>query len=130
MGLFDEVAGAVMGKMTGNNNGSMAQIAMEMLNQNGGLSGVLAKLNSNGLAAEAASWVSQGENLPVSPDQVVNALGSTTISDLALKFGLTPEMLSAQIAEHLPKLVDKMTPNGEVNADSNNLLSTVLGMLK
>lgn len=46
------------------------------------------------------------------------------------KFGITPEVLSTQIAQHLPSVIDKMTPNGEVGADSGNLLSTVLGMLK
>jgi uncharacterized protein YidB (DUF937 family) len=39
-------------------------------------------------------------------------------------------MLSAQIAEHLPNVVDKMTPDGKVEANSGDLLSTVLGMLK
>jgi len=39
-------------------------------------------------------------------------------------------MLSGQLAEHLPNVIDKMTPNGEVNNNSNDLLGTVLGMLK
>ncbi len=49
---------------------------------------------------------------------------------MAAKFGITPEVLSSQIAQHLPSVVDKLTPNGEITADSGNLLSTVLGMLK
>jgi len=35
MSLFDDVAGAVMGKVMGGNQGGMAQIAMEMFNQHG-----------------------------------------------------------------------------------------------
>lgn len=129
MGLFDSVAGAVLGKL-GGEQGGMAQIAMEMLNQNGGLSGVLEKFKAGGLAEQAASWVGKGENLPISADQISSILGSGAIAEMAAKFGITPEVLSSQIAQHLPSVVDKMTPNGEVPADSGNLLSSVLGMLK
>jgi uncharacterized protein YidB (DUF937 family) len=57
-------------------------------------------------------------------------LGDGAIADMAAKFGIDPATLSAQIAEHLPTVVDKLTPNGEVSAESGGLLSTVLGMLK
>jgi uncharacterized protein YidB (DUF937 family) len=129
MGLFDNIAGAVLGKMMGD-KGTMAQAALEMFNQHGGLEGVLEKFNQAGLGNLAASWVSKGENMPISPNQITEVLGGTTIADMAAKFGLTPEMLSAQIAEHLPNVVDKMTPDGKVEANSGDLLSTVLSMLK
>ncbi|ADI31098.1 YidB family protein [Methylotenera versatilis] len=130
MSLFDDVAGAVMGKVMGGNQGGMAQIAMEMFNQHGGLNGVLDKFKQGGLGDLAASWVGTGANLPISADQISSVLGSGAIAEMAAKFGITPEVLSTQIAQHLPSVIDKMTPNGEVGADSGNLLSTVLGMLK
>ena len=129
MGLFDSVAGAVLGKL-GGQQGGMAQIALDMFNQNGGLAGVLDKFKAGGLGEAAASWVGKGENIPVSADQISSILGSGAIAEMAAKFGISPEMLSAQIAEHLPTVVDKMTPNGAVETDSGSLLSTVLGMLK
>jgi uncharacterized protein YidB (DUF937 family) len=129
MGLFDNIAGAVLGKMMGD-KGAMAQAALEMFHQYGGLEGVLEKFNQAGLGNLVASWVGKGENMPISPNQITEVLGGTTIADMAAKFGLTPEMLSAQIAEHLPNVVDKMTPDGKVEANSGDLLSTVLGMLK
>lgn len=129
MGLFDSVAGAVMGKL-GGEQGGMAQIAMDMFNQHGGLNGLVEKFKESGLGEQAASWVGKGENLPVSADQISSVLGSGAIAEMAAKFGLTPEMLSNQIAQHLPGVVDKMTPNGEVGSDSGNLLGSVLGMFK
>ena len=129
MGLLDSVAGAVLGKL-GGQQGGMAQIALDMFNQNGGIGGVLDKFKAGGLAEQAASWVGKGENLPVSADQISSILGSGAIAEMAAKFGIDPATLSAQIAEHLPTVVDKMTPNGAVEQDSGNLLSTVLGMLK
>ena len=129
MGLLDSVAGMVLGKL-GGQQGGMAQVALDMFNQNGGLAGVLDKFKQGGLAEQAASWVGKGENLPISADQISSVLGSGAIAEMAAKFGIDPATLSAQIAEHLPTVVDKMTPNGAVEADSGNLLSTVLGMLK
>ena len=129
MGLFDSVAGAVLGKL-GGEQGGMAQIALEMFNQNGGLSGILEKFNAGGLAEQAASWVSKGQNLPVSAEQITSVLGSGAIADMAAKFGISADTLTSQLAEHLPTVVDKMTPDGVVTAGTGNLLSTVLGMMK
>lgn len=130
MGLFDSVAGAVLGKL-GGQQGSMAQVAMEMFNNNGGLSGIVDKFKQGGLSEQVASWVGTGENIAVSPEQISSVMGEGAIADMAAKFGLSPEVLSAQIAQYLPTVVDKLTPNGEVNAESGGgLLSSVLGMLK
>lgn len=130
MGLLDGVMGSVLGKLTGGDQGGMAQVAMEMFNTNGGIGGILDKFKEGGLAEQAASWVGKGENLPVSAEQISSVLGNGAIADMAAKFGLSPETLSAQIAQYLPTVVDKLTPNGAVEAESGGLLNTVLGMLK
>jgi uncharacterized protein YidB (DUF937 family) len=130
MSLFDDLAGQVMGKVIGGNQGGMAQIAIEMFNQYGGLNSVLDKFKQGGLGDLATSWVGTGANLPVSAEQISSVLGSGAIAEMAAKVGITPEILSSQIAQHLPSVIDKMTPNGEVGADSGNLLSTISGMLK
>lgn len=129
MGLFDSIAGAVLGKV-GGEQGGMAQVAMEMFNQNGGLNGILDKFKEGGLGEAAASWVGKGENMSISADQISSVLGNGAIAEMAAKFGINPETLSAQIAEHLPTVIDKLTPDGEVPTEAGNLLSTVLGMLK
>lgn len=129
MGLLDSLAGGMLEKVMGE-KGAMAQVAMDMLNQHGGLSGVLDKFKEGGLAEEAASWVGKGDNLPISADQIASVLGNGQLAELAAKFGIDANTLSAQIAEHLPSIVDKLTPDGEVPAESGNLLKTVLGMLK
>jgi uncharacterized protein YidB (DUF937 family) len=129
MGLFDSLAGGMLDKVLGE-KGAMAQVAMDMLNQHGGLNGVLEKFKESGLAEQAASWVGKGENLPITAEQIAAVLGNGTLAEMAAKFGIDANSLSAQIAEHLPAIVDKLTPNGEVPAESGNTLSTILGMLK
>jgi len=129
MGLFDSLAGAVLSKV-GGDKGAMVRVAMDLFNQNGGLEGVIEKFKSGGLTEQAASWVSTGENLPISAEQISQVLGSDTVTEIAAKLGMDSGEISSKIAEYLPQVIDKMTPNGEVNANSGNLLSAVLGMLK
>ncbi len=75
MGLLDSVIGSVMNNM-GDKAGSQAgggdimQMIMGLLQQNGGLSGLVQTLGKSGLADQVASWVGTGANQPVSPDQI------------------------------------------------------------
>jgi uncharacterized protein YidB (DUF937 family) len=129
MGLFDRIAGAALGKL-GGDKGAMVQVAMDLFNQNGGLEGILEKFKAAGFSAEEASWVSKGENLPISAEQIKQVLGSGTLADIAAKLGTSPSDIGNKIAEYLPQVIDKMTPNGEVDANSANLMSALLGLLK
>lgn len=129
MGLFDSVAGAVLGKL-GGEQGSMAQMAIELLNQHGGLSGVLDKFKEGGLASQVASWVGTGENMQISGDQIAQVLGNGQLAEMAAKFGITPDVLASQLAQHLPSVVDKLTPDGSVPTDTSGILGQLMGMLK
>ena len=129
MGLFDSLAGAVLSKV-GGDKGAMVQVAMDLFNQNGGIEGVIEKFKTGGLAEQAASWVGKGENLPISAEQITQVLGNDTVAGIAAKLGMDSSDISNKIAEYLPQVIDKMTPDGEVNASSGNLLNAVLGMLK
>ena len=129
MGLFDSVAAAVLGKL-GGEQGGIAQMALDLVNQHGGISGVLDKFKEGGLANEVASWVGTGQNLPISADQISSVLGDGQIAQMAEKFGLTPDVISSKIAENLPAIVDKLSPNGELPSDGASVLGQVMGMLK
>jgi uncharacterized protein YidB (DUF937 family) len=129
MGLFDSIAGSVLSKV-GGERGTMVQIAMDLLNQHGGVKGVLQKFKDNGLETEVNSWVGSGPNLPITGEQVTGVLGSAEIAKMAAKFAISPEELSQKIAQYLPEVVNKLTPDGQVNDSTGNLLSTVMGMFK
>jgi uncharacterized protein YidB (DUF937 family) len=129
LGLFDSLAGAVLGNM-GGDKGAMLQIAMDLFKQNGGLEGILTKFNEAGFSEQTASWVSQGDNLPISAEQIIQVLGRDSIASIAEKLTLSPTDISKKIAEYLPQAIDKMTPNGKVDGNSGNLLAAVMGMLK
>lgn len=129
MGLFDSIAGAVMTSVLGQEKGNLIKVAMDLVQQHGGLQGVLEKFQQAGLANEVASWISTGENLPISADQIAQVLGNTQVGDIAQRVGITPEALTAQLAEQLPKLVDRLSPDGSLPADGE-LMTRLLSLLK
>lgn len=129
MGLFDSLAGAVLGNV-GGDKGAMLQIAMDLFKQNGGLEGILAKFNEAGFAEQTASWVSQGNNLPISAEQIIEVLGRDSIAGIAQKLTMSPSDISVKIAEYLPQAIDKMTPNGKLEGNSGNLMAAMMNMLK
>jgi len=131
MGLLDDIAGQVLGNMLGGGNDKslLAKIAMEMINKNGGLGGILEKFNQGGLADLAATWVGQGRNQSLSEGQVNDVFGNDMITEMASKFGVDSGLLTGQIAQYLPELVNQATPNGAVDDKSEDKLGEVLGML-
>lgn len=130
MGFLDGLAGEVLGSMLGgkSDNNLLGQIAMEMINKNGGLGGILEKFNQAGLGDLAASWIGQGSNQSLTEDQVSNVFGNDMIAEMASKFGVDSSLLTSQIAQYLPELVNQATPAGTVNDKSEDLLGNVLGM--
>ncbi len=116
MGLLDHVVGAALGGSRG--GGPLLDLAMSLIGSNGqGLNHLLGQFASAGLGDVARSWVSTGQNLPVSPDQLVRALGTTQIQDLARQFGIAPDAVAGQLSQLLPQVVDRLTPQGQVPAD-------------
>ena len=107
MGLLDGVIGGVVGA-------EMVSVVNGLIQKHGGISGIMEQFKSQGMGDTVKSWISTGPNLPISPDQVHQALGSDTIAQLAAKLGMTPQELSAKLSTALPQVVDKMTPTGVI----------------
>ena len=132
MGLFDSILGAASGKnaQSGEANPLMA-VLRGLLAQSGGLQGLASKFAQSGQGNAFQSWVGMGENQPVSSGQVQNALGSEQVKALAAKMGIDPAQASSFLAEYLPKIVDKLTPEGKVDpaADHQQGLAALLPSL-
>jgi len=98
-------------------------------NQPGGLNGLVQKFEQGGLGDVMQSWVGNGENQAISPDQLHNVLGSDAVSGLAQKVGMQPDQLSGLLSQVLPHVVNAATPNGQVPADGQIDTGNVLGAL-
>jgi uncharacterized protein YidB (DUF937 family) len=133
MGLLDQLAGQVMGSLGGQQQNSGAQGGMlggvlGMIEQAGGLPMLLQKLQQSGLGDQVASWVGTGENQPVSADQITDALGEDQVQQIAQQAGIDRGNASSGLAQLLPQIIDKLTPNGTVPQD--DLLAQGMNLLK
>ena len=61
-----------------------------------------------------------GENQSISADQIQSVLGSEQVNALATKIGVDPSQVSHFLAEYLPKVVDKLTPEGKVDPTADH----------
>jgi len=129
MGLFDSLASNMLGKL-GGEKGAIAQVAIDLFNQNGGLAGVLQKFRTAGFDDEVASWISKGSNLPITAEQIVQALGNYTMQQAASKLNMNAQDISAKIAEYLPQVIDRMTPDGQLPREPINVLAALMSMMK
>ena len=132
MGLLDSILGAVSGKTEGSSGAAqLIGVLGGLLAQSGGLQGLANKFAQSGQGNAFQSWVGMGENQPISNNQIQNALGSEQVKALAAKMGIDPAQASTFLAEYLPKIVDKLTPEGKVDptADHQQGLAALLPSL-
>jgi uncharacterized protein YidB (DUF937 family) len=110
MGLLDQVASVLGGgdtkKVTANVGG--------LLDDLGGVGGLVEKFDAEGLGDLAKSWVGTGANKAISPELIAKALGSGQLQKLATQAGISPEKAAAGLSKVLPEIIDKLTPDGEV----------------
>ena len=136
MGLVDNVMGKLSGQQGGQAGRGGAggetglQALTKLLNDNGGVQGVIARLNSNGLGQQVQSWIGTGQNKPVSGTQVAQALNTDSLNTMAQETGTTPQKVSEHVAQVLPEVVDKATPGGQVPPPGDDPLSKGLDALK
>jgi uncharacterized protein YidB (DUF937 family) len=80
----------------------------------GGLGGLMSAFEQAGLGNVVQSWISQGANQPVSPNQLQSVFGQGQVQTMASQSGMAPGDFLSQLSQHLPNAVDRMTPNGRL----------------
>ena len=80
----------------------------------GGIGNILKQLQNSGQGRVAQSWVGTGPNEEIAPDALANALGGDTLDALSRQTGMPRDELLKGLSQHLPELVDKLTPNGRL----------------
>jgi uncharacterized protein YidB (DUF937 family) len=134
-GLLQNVLGQVMGGGMSNTNmpqtaNPMLQMVLSMIQQHGGIGGLLQQFEQAGHGQAAQSWVRPGApNVPISGDVLQQVLGSGALSQIAQQFGMSPQAAASQMAQALPGVVDHMTPDGVVPSDHQDQVSQVLAQL-
>ncbi len=126
MNLLNTLAGMLEGD---NGDAGSYQTILAWVNEQGGVSAILEKFRQGGFSEVVESWLSNGANLPISASQIASVLGSPTIAALAGKLGIDSQSTSSLLATCLPKLIDSLSPKGEVG-EHQDLVSAGMNMLK
>jgi|GEM_PF-1323419 hypothetical protein len=106
---------------SGNGQSTAMQLIQALLQSQGGIEGIIKRFQESGLEGILKSWISTDEeNQPISANQVVEVVGQENMSQAAEKVGVSELDASNLLAEYLPKMVDILTPNGQL-PDLNNL---------
>jgi uncharacterized protein YidB (DUF937 family) len=80
----------------------------------GGLGSLIQGFQQKGLGDVADSWVGHGQNRPIEPRQLADAIGPETIGEISRETGMSEEEFLPQLSEMLPSVVDKLTPDGRL----------------
>ncbi|MFJ1586461.1 YidB family protein [Streptomyces sp. NPDC088197] len=128
-------AGGLLGSLLGQLGGKGAAGGTGAAAANGAsgnpFEGLLGMLNKSGLGEQARSWVGQGDNKPVTGDQIAQALPDDALRKAAQDAGVSPREAADHLAGSLPEAVDKLTPEGEVPQGESlqDVISRQLGKL-
>ncbi len=115
------LGGGNQGGQAGGMGGGMGALAGMM--GGGGLQGLMGQFQNAGLGHIAQSWIGNGPNQSISPDQVRNVFGDQQIQQMSQQSGMPQQDLLSQLAQHLPSVVDHMTPNGQMPGGEPNSVS-------
>jgi len=141
MGLLDSLLGGLaqggMGGMRqgGSDSGgglggmggmAIAAVVLQLLQRNGGLSGMLQQMQQAGYGQQAQSWIGTGQNQPIAPDALSQIFGHGQLSQIAQELGLSQQEAASSVAQALPQVVDSMTPQGTIPADHDDLVARTL----
>jgi uncharacterized protein YidB (DUF937 family) len=108
-GLGSLIPGGLGGLLAGGAAGSVIS---------GGLGDLLKQFQQNGHGETANSWVSNGANKQIAPGDLADALGADQINSLSAQSGLSRDDLLAGLSQHLPEVINHLTPNGRLPTES------------
>ena len=119
MGLMDLIEQAGGGQSGGGQGGggqpgAIGAVLQMLQSQPGGLQGVVQKLEGAGLGGAAQSWLGEGQNQQVSPDQVQSALGPDAVGQVAGQLGTGQGEAAGHIAQFLPMIMDHLGSSGQL----------------
>jgi uncharacterized protein YidB (DUF937 family) len=133
MGLLDslkslEASGEDAGQNVDHSDVSKAFL-QEADQHPGGLSALLDQFKANGLDQHVNSWIGQGQNQSITPDQVQQGAGADMISRVAERIGVSPGIAKVALAAALPLLISHMSQGGQQTIPSQGGIGSILSNL-
>lgn len=136
MGILDSLMGGMLGGSVspgapGETSASpLIAMALQLVQQNGGLAGIVTKFQKAGYGSQADSWVSTGQNQPISGDALSQVLGQGQLGQIAQQLGMSHGDAAGGLASLLPQLIDRMTPQGQIPGNHQDIVAQALSLLQ
>ncbi|OAT49500.1 hypothetical protein M997_0716 [Proteus hauseri ATCC 700826] len=124
MSLFNQIANLLGGEKI-----NQYKTVLDWVESQGGIDGLIKQFNSAGLGELIQSWIGTSANLPINAEQIVEIFSLPVINELATKINMSTSEASEMAAQYLPKLIDKVTPDGVV-PENLDLVSAGMDILK
>ncbi|MEG3126465.1 YidB family protein [Pantoea cypripedii] len=118
MGLLDDLVGSLEGSPGPGNQLGQLQAIWHWVQEQGGVEVLLHKFQQGGLGDVLGSWIGTGSNQPVDSGDMQSAFGQEDLQSLADKLGTDVPGASGTLALLLPQLIDKMSPQGQLDEQS------------
>jgi uncharacterized protein YidB (DUF937 family) len=132
MALLDGLLGSLLGGLNNNQQSNLMSSVAGLLQGGGGIEGLLQKFNGHGLGDLVKGWVSTGPNPPATPAQIEQVFDGAKLDQMAAETGIARDQIAEHVAQTLPQVVDKLTPQGQPvsgNAMQQGLASLMQGGL-
>jgi len=129
--MFDSIIKEAQEKFSlGDKAGSLLASLLGLIAnpENGGFGGFIERFKDAGLGDLAESWITTGDNTPISNEQLESALGEDTINAVAEQTGVDNATATSALGFMTPHVVDALTPDGEIPDDAG-LISRIKGFL-
>lgn len=130
MSIFDSIIGMAENKfgLNGGKANGLVSALLSLIITDGGLSGFLGRFRNAGLGDTVDSWITTGNNAPLSGEQLESGLGANTVAEIAKQAGVTHSTATSALAAIVPQVVDRLTPDGEV-LEGAGFLTKIQGYL-
>jgi len=143
-GLLGEIMNGIQGRMPGTSDGgvqapggmaggvgksALLMLVLQLLQQSGGIGGLLSRMQQAGYGGQAQSWIGTGQNQPIPPDALSQVFGGQ-LGQIAQQLGISHEQAATEVSQALPEVVDRMTPQGSVPAGDDDIVGRALEMLQ
>jgi uncharacterized protein YidB (DUF937 family) len=112
-GLGDLLGGPIGSRAAAGGGGSLL-VALAPMLAGGGLQKLLGTFHAQGMGGKANSWLSTGENEPLTGDEVRQVVGDDQVREAAKRLGVSEDEAASGLAALIPQIVDKASPDGEL----------------
>lgn len=128
MNLMNLILEQALKSLSNGPHGGIVNAVLTVVQNNGGAQGVatiVQNFEKNGLGTVVQSWLGTGQNLPVNAEQIQHGLGDTHLTQVAQAANISPDQAATQLAQILPVIIDKLSPNGQLDV---NMIGQVLNI--